>query len=161
MGSIDDADTALDGCLHVDTVGEAIALELADEFGARRDVQDRAIHIRRAMTYDQGVESGRQFGPQSRRIGRIVRRSTPDSGPRRGPFGGQPFPVRETLQPSEPLAGDIFAPHGRIATHQDPRPAVHEALLSAGMTRSENSCMPASDGKSTNHSIKWEMPSPL
>ena len=73
MGGVDGADAALPGGLHVDAVGEPVALQLADDPEPGCCVHDLGADQRRAVGHDDGVDAADAIEQPAAGAGVLVR----------------------------------------------------------------------------------------
>src|SRR5919197_77678 len=87
---VNDAHAACGAGRHVDPVGEAVALELADQPQLRRPLEDAPFDQRRAVADEERVE-GADLLAQPLGVGRVVGRPAPDTRLCALALGGQPL----------------------------------------------------------------------
>ena len=97
MGRIHGADAALPGRLHVDAVGEPVALQLADHLELRGAVHHLGADQRGAVGHNDAVDVANTFHQLSDGARILIR-------PKRDPsLQLQPLPVRDRRQPVQVL----------------------------------------------------------
>ena len=113
MGGVDGADAALPGGLHVDAVGEPVALQLADDLEVGRGVHDFGVDQRGAVGHHDAVDvADADLDQPADGVGVLVR-AEGDAA-----LQVQPLPVGNRGEPVEVRGQEAHVAHPLVAYDQ-------------------------------------------